>query len=140
MIIKPIIVRLMLPVAVVFLLSACNFNKTTQIKAILDNPRYFNGKETQIKGQVTDIYSLIVLKYFTVADNTGKIIVVTDRPLPRKGAIIKIKGTVEEGFSFGDQQSTVINESKIKGISIVATFIKKVWDQDLKGVFNGSSL
>ena len=140
MIIRPILFRLMLSIAALVLLTACNSNKTTQIKAILDNPRDFNGKEAQIKGQVTEIYSLIVLKYFTVADTTGKIIVVTDRPLPKKGATIKIKGIVEEGFSFGDQQSTVINESKIKGISLVATFIKKVWDQDLKGLITGSSL
>lgn len=110
--IKLISSRLVLLIVVVILLSSCRFISGTSIKDILDNPREYNGKELTVKGQVTDTFSLIVVKYFTIKDNTGEITVVTDKPLPKKGTTIKVKGKVQEAFSLGDQQLIVINESE----------------------------
>ncbi|MBI2884220.1 MAG: hypothetical protein HYY11_10025 [Candidatus Methylomirabilis oxyfera] len=92
-------------------LTACDLIiTTTPIKNILENPRQFSGKELQIKGQVVDIFSLIVVKYFVIQDKTGEITVVTHRPLPKKGETIKVKGKVEEAFSIADQQLIVLVE------------------------------
>jgi len=101
-----------LVVALLVLLPACDSITTTPIKDILDNPRQFSGKELQIKGQVVDIFSLIVVKYFMVQDKTGEITVVTSQPLPKKGEIIRVKGKVEEAFSLGDKQLLVFVENE----------------------------
>ena len=98
-------------VLVVFvLLSACDAITTTSIKDVLNNPRKFSEKEIQIKGQVVEVFSLIVVKYFVVQDSTGEIAVVTNKPLPKKGQSIKIKGKVQEAFSLGDEQLLVLVE------------------------------
>lgn len=99
-------------VALLFLLTACDSITTTPIKDILDNPRQFSGKELQIKGQVVDIFSLFVVKYFMVQDKTGEIVVITYKPLPKKGETIKVKGKVEEAFSIADKQLIVLIEAK----------------------------
>jgi hypothetical protein len=101
-----------LVVALLVLLTACDSITTTPIKDILDNPRQFSGKELQVKGQVTDIFSLIVVKYFMVQDKTGEIAVVTYKPLPRKGETTKVKGRVEEAFSIADKQLIVLIEAE----------------------------
>ncbi len=94
-------------------ISGCNI-LTTPIKKIIENPRDYNGKQVTVSGQVGEIFSLFVIKYFVIKDDTGEIIVVTQRPLPKKDAKIKVKGTVEEAFSIGDQQLIVILETEDK--------------------------
>lgn len=94
------------------IMTSCKISSGTSIKEILDNPREFSGKEIQVKGEVLDTFSLVVIKYFTLKDNTGEITVVTSKLLPKKGTTIKIKGNVEEAFSIGNQQLIVINESE----------------------------
>lgn len=94
--------------------TGCNSMFTTPINKIIENPRDYNGKQVAISGKVTEIFSLILVKYFVVHDNTGEIVVVTDRPLPQKGVKIRVKGTVEEAFSIGDKQLIVIVERKEK--------------------------
>ena len=89
---------------------ACESVVTTPIKKIIENPRDFNEKFVTISGEVTEIFSLFVIKYFVVKDKTGEIVVVTERPLPKQGSKIKVKGTVEEAFSIVDKQLIVIVE------------------------------
>jgi len=55
---------------------------------------------------------LFVIKYFTVKDSTGEIVVVTDRILPKKGEKIKVRGRVAEAFSVGDKSLTVFKEER----------------------------
>ncbi|MDP2157157.1 MAG: hypothetical protein Q8K68_05560 [Nitrospirota bacterium] len=82
----------------------------TPIKKIIDNPRDYSGKPITVSGEVTELFSLFVIKYFVVKDITGEIIVVTQKPLPAKGSKISVKGEVQEAFSLGDQQLIVIME------------------------------
>ncbi len=83
---------------------------STPIKKIIDNPRDYAGKTVTIAGEVGDVFSLVVLKYFVVKDATGEITVITKKPLPKQGTRIKVTGTVQEAFSIGDQQLIVIVE------------------------------
>ncbi len=99
-------------VVISLILTACEGTVTTPIGKIIENPRDFDGKSIAISGEVTEIFSLLVIKYFVVKDKTGEIIVVTERPLPKQGTKIKVKGTVEEAFSIGDKQLIVIVEGK----------------------------
>ncbi len=98
------------------ILSGCGGLFSTPIGKILADPRAYAGKTVTVSGEVTQIFSLIFIKYFRLRDETGEIVIVTDRPLPKVGAKIKVKGTVQEAFSIGDQQLIVIVEqSKPQG-------------------------
>lgn len=80
------------------------------IGKVLSNPRNYEGKNITISGTVTDSISLLVIKAFVLADDTGQIYVVTERILPKKGDHVRIKGSVVEAFSLGDQTMTVFKE------------------------------
>jgi hypothetical protein len=88
----------------------CDSFLATPIDKILENPRDYDGKQVMVSGEVTEIFSFFAIKYFVVKDKTGEIVVVTQRPLPKKGIRIRAKGTVEEAFSLGDRQLIVIRE------------------------------
>lgn len=93
---------------VVLLLAACA--TPVPIKQVLDNPRKYADRTVTVEGKVDEVFSLFVIKYFTVDDGTGTIGVITDRPLPAKGKTVKVTGTVKEAFSLGDQTLTVLVE------------------------------
>jgi len=95
----------------IFILSlvSCGVG-TTKIGDITGHPRDYAGKEVTVSGEVTEVFSLLILRYFTVRDGTGEISVVTDRPLPAKGEKIKVKGIVKEAFSLGPQSTLVLVE------------------------------
>jgi hypothetical protein len=92
------------------MLLSCSGFFTTPINKILANPRVYAGKTVKVSGEVTQIFGLLVIKYFKVRDGTGEIMVVTEKPLPKIGTKVDVKGTVEEAFSIGDQQLIVIVE------------------------------
>jgi len=107
-------------VGIAILLSAlilfgCGSLFPTPIGKILADPRAYAGKTVTVSGEVTRIFSLVFIKYFRLRDETGEIIIVTDRPLPKVGTKIKVKGTVQEAFSIGDQQLIVIAERSKPG-------------------------
>lgn len=110
--------KLSYEIAVLLLLSVvfvgCSGIGTIPINKIIENPRDYSGKHVVISGEVTEVFSLFVVRYFVVKDGTGEITVVTKRPLPRKGTKIRVKGTVEEAFSFGEKQAMVIVEDEEK--------------------------
>lgn len=91
-------------------MSSCSTLFPTRINRILTNPRNYADKRVTISGTVTDTFSFVVVKYFTVRDDTGEMTVVSQRPLPEKGSTVKVTGTVQEAFSLGDQQLIVLIE------------------------------
>jgi aspartyl/asparaginyl-tRNA synthetase len=92
------------------LLFSCDSFFSTPIHKILSDPRAYAEKTVTVSGEVTRVFSLAFIKYFKVRDATGEITVVTEKPLPKVGAKIKVKGSVKEAFSVGDQQVVVIVE------------------------------
>lgn len=96
------------------LVTACDWIGTTSIGSILDKPREYADKKVTVSGTVTEIYSLLVIKYFVLQDETGQIAVISDKPLPRKGTHLKVTGTVREAFSLGDRQVMVLVEEEGK--------------------------
>lgn len=104
---------LAMAMAMALLLAACA--PVTPIKNIIDHPRDYADKSVTVQGEVKNVFSLIFIKYFTLDDGSGTITVVTERPLPQKGEKLKVKGTVKEGFSLGDQTMTLIVEDKPTG-------------------------
>ena len=98
----------------ILFLSACDNLKSVPIGTIKDNPRAYSEKVVTIEGEVTKVFSLLVVKYFTLTDNTGEITVISEKPLPKLGTKLKVKGKVEEAFSLGNQQLLVVIESEDK--------------------------
>ena len=90
--------------------TGCSLGPTA-IKEILDNPAKYDGKVVSVEGDVVDSANLLVLKFYSVQDATGKIAVVTKRSVPRPGAHVSVQGTVHQAFSLGNDQLTVIVES-----------------------------
>jgi len=96
-------------------LLACEkgyFESSVPIKKLLENPRDYENRTVNIEGEVNEVFSLLVVKYFSVKDDTGEIIVVTERILPKKGEKIKVKGRMVDAFSIGDKTLTVFKEER----------------------------
>ena len=91
-------------------LNGCSQFNTTSIGKLLEDPRSYEGKTVTVEGRVTDTKSLFVVKYFTVEDKTGKIVVVTDRMLPRVGQTDRVRGKLDEAFSIGQTRMIVLVE------------------------------
>ena len=91
-------------------MAACSSVFPTKINTILSNPRDYADKQVTISGTVEDTFSLVVVKYFVLRDETGTMPVITQRTMPVKGNEIKVTGTVQEAFSLGDQRLVVLIE------------------------------
>ncbi|MDH3446021.1 MAG: hypothetical protein OEN50_19005 [Deltaproteobacteria bacterium] len=81
----------------------------TKIKEILDNPREYENKEVTVYGTVTDAASMLIVKYFEVQDDSGKIKVVTVRTLPAKGEKLKVTGRTSV-LEVGSERWVVLRE------------------------------
>ena len=103
-----------LVVVALSILCQCSWLMSTKIGDIRNNPRRYADKEVTVSGTVTSTFSLVVVKYFTLADATGDIAVVTQRPLPKEGERLTVKGTVREAFSIGSESLLVIVEEPAK--------------------------
>jgi hypothetical protein len=107
------LLSLMLCAILITSIVSCGIG-TTKIGDITGHTRDYAGKEVTVSGEVTEIFSLFVVKYFVLRDATGEITVVTDRPLPAKGEKIKVKGVVKEAMSIGTKTSLVLVEGTEK--------------------------
>ncbi len=98
------------PSLVMAFVLLCQCAGPTRIADITNNPRNYADKEVTVSGEATQPFSLVMIKYFTLRDSTGEIMIVTDRPLPKEGDRVTVKGTVHEAFSIGTKTLLVIME------------------------------
>ncbi len=104
----------LLAYAVLIMVLLCQCVGSTKIADITNNPRKYADKEVTVSGEATQPFSLIMIKYFTLRDSTGEIMIVTERPLPKEGDRVTVKGTVREAFSIGSRTLLVIEEGPEK--------------------------
>ncbi len=71
------------------------------INQVLADPGRYRDREVKLSGSVVDSYSFVGNGAYQIDDNTGKLWIVSNRGVPRKGARVSVKGTVREGFSLG---------------------------------------
>jgi hypothetical protein len=71
------------------------------INQVLADPGRYRDKQVKLSGSVVDSYSLIGNGAYQIEDKTGKLWVVSNSGVPRKGAHVSVTGTVREGFSLG---------------------------------------
>ena len=90
---------------------SCRASRPTPIRAILDDPRAYDGRVVTVAGEVRDATNLLLLKWYHVEDRTGAIAVVASGAVPLRGATVRVTGTVRQAFVIGDQSLTVILES-----------------------------
>jgi hypothetical protein len=96
------------------LICRCTGLVSTNIGDIRNSPRQYADKKVIVSGEATRIFSFLVVKYFTLRDSTGEITVVTQRPLPKEGEHLKVRGVVREAFSIGNESFLVIVEESEK--------------------------
>jgi hypothetical protein len=94
--------------AAALLAAGCSANP--RIDQIMGDPRGYVDNTVTIEGRVTDYFSLMLVKYYTVSDGTGSINVVTGRTLPAVGQKVKVRGKVTEVFSLGTRRLIVLME------------------------------
>lgn len=84
--------------AVAFGSAACG---GTTIRKISSDPSRYRNQEVTLTGEVIDSYSVGSRGIYHVDDRTGRLWVVSDSGVPRKGARVTVSGTIREGFNLG---------------------------------------
>jgi membrane protein implicated in regulation of membrane protease activity len=85
-------------ISIVVFLAACE-RKT--INQILAEPSRYTNREVGIEGNVVDSYSVLGRGVYRVDDGTGKLWIVSDKGVPRKGSRVGVKGKIQDGFDLG---------------------------------------
>src|SRR5215510_6596078 len=71
------------------------------INKVLADPGRYRNQNVKLSGAVVDSYSLVGRGAYQLDDNTGKLWIVSDNGVPRRGAKVVVTGTVREGYNLG---------------------------------------
>ena len=82
------------------------------IGKIVEERSKYDGKTVTVEGEVSGTQSLLLIKFYTLQDETGKITVVTEEAMPKDGATKRVKGRVQEAVSILDKSLLVIRENR----------------------------
>jgi len=74
---------------------------TKTINSVLADPSRYRSREVTLAGTVVESFSVAERGAYMLDDRSGQLWVVSDRSTPRKGAQVKVKGTIREGFNLG---------------------------------------
>jgi hypothetical protein len=86
---------------------------TTRVGDIVENPERYENRQVWVQGTVTASTKLPFMDegFYTLADSTGEITVVTKGALPAQGSKRIVRGTVQSLFKlFGKSAAVVIRE------------------------------
>jgi hypothetical protein len=96
------------PLAAALILAGCG---TVKIGRILDEPTRYQNRTVNVEGRVDNSFGAIVTGVYQVDDNTGKIYVLSNGGVPRKGSRVSVKGRVMNGITLGTRSfGTAIRE------------------------------
>jgi hypothetical protein len=84
--------------ALSFVMVAC---EERTIHQILSEPNRYARREVGLRGTVVQSYSILGRGAYQIEDGTGKLWVISDRGVPRKGSRVAVKGRIEDGFDLG---------------------------------------
>ena len=82
------------------------------IKGITDNPRAYDGKIVLIQGRVEQPIAIGSYGGYTVQDDTGSILVITDAGTPERGSAVRVRGMVKQAFAIGNAKLLVLVEKR----------------------------
>lgn len=94
----PRLTAVLLITAAALVASACAGKSIRQISS---DPSRYRTQEVKVSGDVVDSYSVAGRGIYHVDDGTGRLWVVSDSGVPRKGARVTVWGTIREGFNLG---------------------------------------
>jgi hypothetical protein len=96
----------------VLLLSSCG---SVKINRLLAEPMRYQNRDVQVEGTVTNSFGALVAGVYQVDDGTGKIYVISNGPVPTKGARVKVDGVVNNGLTFmGKSYGTALRSNRYK--------------------------
>ena len=90
--------------AVLALSSAAAACAPKTVNHVLADPARYAHKEVFLSGRVVESLSVAGKGFYRLEDPTGRLWVFSARGVPRKGATVKVKGKIHDGFdisSFG---------------------------------------
>jgi hypothetical protein len=97
--------------AALILLAGCG---SVKIRQLVNNPSKYQGRTVRLAGEVTRSTGLIVAGVYEVDDGTGKINILSNKPVPRKGARVAVTGRMQSGINvLGKSIGTVIQEESV---------------------------
>jgi hypothetical protein len=98
--------------AAVLMFMACN-EKTTSIKALLDDPARYDGKTVRIAGEVQGTIGALGFGAYQVKDGTGTLPVVSQGGgAPTRGTKVGVEGTFRAAYTLGTQSAAVLVEKR----------------------------
>jgi hypothetical protein len=93
--------RLWLQALVLAVATVATSCATRTVNHILADPSRYRDRQITLSGLVADSYSLGIRGVYRLEDRSGAIWVVSDHGVPRRGARVKVRGVVREGFNLG---------------------------------------
>ena len=88
-------------IALLVLSTVASVGCSVSINKAISDPGRYRTDTVELSGAVIDSYSVLGRGVYQLEDRSGKLWVVSDNGVPRKGARISVKGTVREGYDFG---------------------------------------
>jgi hypothetical protein len=80
-------------------LTACASSRS--VNQVLADPSRYANHEVSLSGQVVRSTSALGTGAYELDDGTGRVWVVSRRGVPRKGARVKVTGTVRDAYDIG---------------------------------------
>lgn len=68
------------------------------VNDVLADPGRYAQKEISLKGDVVESFSVAGHGFYRIEDPTGRLWVFSNKGVPRKGASVKVKGRIHDGF------------------------------------------
>jgi hypothetical protein len=78
--------------------SAC---AARTINQVLADPARYRDRQVKLQGSVVNSFSAVGTGAYELEDRTGRLWIVSNQGVPRRGANVSVKGTVREGFNLG---------------------------------------
>lgn len=71
---------------------------TKKVNDVLADPSRYAQKEIKLQGNVVESFSVAGKGFYRIEDPTGRLWVFSARGVPRKGASVRVKGRIHDGF------------------------------------------
>ncbi|MGH9322974.1 MAG: hypothetical protein ACRD3V_24190 [Vicinamibacteria bacterium] len=90
--------------AVVALVGAGASCATKTVNHVLADPARYAHQDIRLSGKVVESLSVAGRGFYRIEDPTGRLWIFSSKGVPRKGATVRVKGRIHDGFdlsSFG---------------------------------------
>ncbi len=84
--------------------------KPTPIGDVLGNLREWDEQQVVVEGTVSAPLNVMSMKMYRLTDDSGSIMVVTERGLPTSGAEVRVEGFVKQVFKVAGMEQTIVYE------------------------------